>query len=107
MLEDNEVEQHAPQDPKNTLLKIEFDAIRSKFCKGQLKIGNEVVGPFGFDHDVVNVSLNLRYRDVAERSKGGDKRYRELVRLFHRDLMVPGVRIKEVEGFAPRGRVDY
>ena len=26
---------------------------------------------------------------------------------FHDDLMVPGVRIKEAEGFAPRDRVDY
>ena len=43
MLRDNEAEQHAPQDLENTLLEIEFDAIRSEFCKGLLKIGNEVV----------------------------------------------------------------
>ena len=58
MLEDNEVEQHAPQDPKNTLLKIEFDAICSEFCKGLLKIGNEVVSPFGLNYDVINIGLN-------------------------------------------------
>ena len=31
------------RDPKNTLLEIEFYAIRSEFCEGLLKIGNEVV----------------------------------------------------------------
>ena len=58
MLGDDEAEQHAPQDPENTLLRIEFDAIRSEFCKGLLKINNEVVSPLGLDHDVVNVGLN-------------------------------------------------
>ena len=47
-----------PWDPKNTLLKIEFDAICSEFCKGLLKIGNEVVSPFGLNYDVVDVGLN-------------------------------------------------
>ena len=36
-----------------------------------------------------------RHRNVAERSEQGDERGCELVRLFHRDLMVLGVRIKE------------
>ena len=58
MLGDDEAEQHAPWDPKNTLLGIEFDAIRSEFCKGLPKIGNEMVSPFGLDHDVVHVGLN-------------------------------------------------
>ena len=86
-----------------------------------LKIGYEVVSSFGFDHDVINVGLNgppndvpealehttlvcspsiLRtewYCDIVERSEGGDERCRKLVGLFHRDLMVPGVRIKEAE----------
>ena len=43
--------------------------------------------------------------DVVEQFEGGDERCHELVGLFHRNLMVPGVRIKEAEGFAPRGRV--
>ena len=79
-----------------------------------------MVGPFGFDHDVVNVSLNgspdevsktfghatlvhspsvlesERHRNIAEQSEWGDERRRELAGLFHCDLMVPGVRIKEV-----------
>ena len=29
-----------------------------EFCKGLLKIGNEVVSLFGLDYDVVNVGLN-------------------------------------------------
>ena len=58
MLGDDETKQHAPRDPKNTLLKIEFDAICSEFCKGLLKIGNEVVSPFGLNYDVVDVGLN-------------------------------------------------
>ena len=48
-----------------------------------------------------------RHCDIAERSKWGDERCRELVGLFHHDLMVPGVHIKEAKGFAPGGRVDY
>ena len=90
-----------------------------------------MISPFGFDHDVVNVGLNgppdevpktlkhttlvcgpsvlqtKRHRDVAERSEGGDERCCELVGLFQCDLMVPGVCIKEVEGFAPRDGVNY
>ena len=84
--------------PQNTLLGIEFDVVRSEFCKGLLKIGYEVVSPFGLDHDVINVGLNgppdevpetLEHTtlvcspnvlqtechgDIAERSEGGDKR---------------------------------
>ena len=125
MLEDDETKQHAPRDPENALLGIDFDAVCSKFCKGLFKIGYEVVSPFGFDHDVINVGLNgppdevskvlehiplvcslsvlqiERHCDVAERSEGGDERCHELVGFFHRNLMVLGVRIKEAEGFTP------
>ena len=66
MLRDDETKQHAPRDPKNTLLGIEFDAIRSEFCKGLLKISNEVVSLFGFDHDVNNVGLNGPPDEVPE-----------------------------------------
>ena len=45
-LGDDETKQHAPRDPKNTLLGIEFDAICLEFCKGLLKISNEVVSLF-------------------------------------------------------------
>ena len=66
MLRDDETKQHAPRDPKNTLLEIEFDAIRSEFCKGLLKIGNEVVSLFVLDHDVVNIGLDDLPDEVPE-----------------------------------------
>ena len=51
---------------ENTLLGIEFDAIRSEFCKGLLKISNKVVSLFGLDHDVINVGLNGPPDEVPE-----------------------------------------
>ena len=57
-LGDDEAEQHTPRDPKNTLLGIEFDAIRSEFCKGVLKISNEAVSSFGLNYDVIDIGLN-------------------------------------------------
>ena len=53
-------------DPKNTLLGIEFDANRSEFCKGLLKIGNDVVSPFGLNHDVVDIGLDGLPDEVPE-----------------------------------------
>ena len=73
----------------------------------------------GLDYDVIHVSLNgppdevskvfghatlvrspdvlesEQHRNVAKRPKRGDERGRELVGLFHHDLMIPVVRIKE------------
>ena len=66
MLRDDEPKQHAPRDPKNVFLRIEFDAVCSEFYKGLLKIGYEVVSPFGFDHDVINVGLNGLLDEVPE-----------------------------------------
>ena len=125
MLGDDEAEQHTPRDPENVYLGVEFDAICSESCEGLLKISYEVVSLFGRDHNVVNVGLNgppnevpetlehttlvhspsilqtKQHCDVAERSEWGDERCRELVGLFHHDLMVPGVCIKEAKGFTP------
>ena len=66
MIGADETKQHTPRDPKNTLLGIEFDAVCSEFCKGPLKIGYEMVIPFGLDHDVVNVGLNGPLDEVPE-----------------------------------------
>ena len=55
-----------PRNPKNALLGIEFDAIRSEFCKGLLKVCNEVVSRFGLNHDVINVGLNGPPDEVPE-----------------------------------------
>ena len=73
----------------------------------------------GLDYDVIHISLNgspnevpkafghaalvhspdvlesERHRNVAERSERGDEKGRELVGLFHYDLMIPRVRIEE------------
>ena len=78
-----------------------------------------MVSPFGLNHDVINVGLNGPpdevpktfghamlvcspsvlesewHHNIAERSKQGDERGHELVGLFHRDLIVLGVCIKE------------
>ena len=66
MLGDDEAEQHAPWDPKNTLLEIEFDAIGLEFCKSLLQIDYDMVSPFGLYHDVVNVGLNGSPDEVSE-----------------------------------------
>ena len=69
MLGYDEAEQHAPQDPKNALLGIEFEAIRLEFRKGLLKIGDEVVSPFGLNYDVVDIGLNGPPDAVLEASE--------------------------------------
>ena len=66
MLRDDEVEQHTPRDPENTLLGIEFDAICLEFRKGLLKIGDKVASPFGLNYDVVDVGLNGLPNEVPE-----------------------------------------
>ena len=119
MLGDDETQQHTPRDPENALLRVELNVVCSEFCEGLLKVSYDLVSPFGLDHDVIYVGLNgspdevfetLEHTmlvrspsvlqtewhcDVAEQSEGGDERCHELVKLFHHDLMIPGVRIKE------------
>ena len=58
-----------PWDHKNTFLGIEFDAIRSEFCKGLLKVGDKVFGPLGFNYDVIDVGLNGPPDEVPEAFK--------------------------------------
>ena len=48
-----------------------------------------------------------RHRDVTVGAEWGDERGRELVGLFHRDLMITGVRIKKAKRLTSRGGVDY
>ena len=69
MLGDDEAEQHAPWDPENTFLRIEFDAICLEFHKGLLKIGNKMVSPFGLNYDVIDVGLNGPPDEVPESSE--------------------------------------
>ena len=58
MLGDDKIQQHTPRDPKNALLRVELNAVCSEFCEGLLKVGYELVSPFGLDHDVIHVGLN-------------------------------------------------
>ena len=119
MLRDDESEQHAPWDPKDTFLGVELDDVLPELPEGLLQVSHKLVGMLGLDYDVIYVSLNgppnevskafghatlvhspsilesEQHRNVAERSKRGDERGCELVGLFHHDLMVPGVCIKE------------
>ena len=65
-LEDNETQQHTPWDPKNALLKVELNAVCSEFYEGLLKVGYDLVNPFGLDHDVIHVGLNGSSDEVPE-----------------------------------------
>jgi hypothetical protein len=102
-----------------------------EFCECFFEVGHKLVDLFGLDYDVVHVSLDglsdeiaktfehtllvccscvlqaKWHANVAIRSERHDKRSYELVRLFYCNLMVAGIYVKEAEGFAPRGRVDY
>jgi hypothetical protein len=90
-----------------------------------------VVGLLGLDYNVIYVSLNglpdevtkngehtplvcsprvlepERHGDIAVRPKRGDERGHGLVRLFHHNLMVARMSIKEGEDFASQGRINY
>ena len=66
MLGDNEAEQHASRDPKNTFFGIEFDAIFLESCKDSFEVGDKMVSPFGLNYDVVDVGLNGPPDEVPE-----------------------------------------
>ena len=65
-LGDDEAKQHAPRDLENTFFGIEFDVVRPEFRKDLLKIGNQVIGLFGLNYDVVVVGLNGSPDEVSE-----------------------------------------
>ena len=52
--------------PKTHFFGIEFDVVRPEFRKDLLKIGNQVIGLFGLDYDVVDVGLNGSPNEVSE-----------------------------------------
>jgi hypothetical protein len=106
-------------------LGVEFYAVLSEFLESFLEVGYELVSVFRLDYDVIHVCLNglsneitktfkhtllvgcscvlqtEHHANITVRSERHDERSRELVGLFHRDLMVARVCIKEAEGFAP------
>jgi hypothetical protein len=90
-----------------------------------------VIGLLGLDYNVIYISLNgppnevpkngehtplvcsprvlepERHGDIAVRPKWGDERGRGLVKLFHHNLVVARISIKEGEDFASCGRINY
>jgi hypothetical protein len=96
-----------------------------------IKVGNQAVGSFQLNYDVIYISLNGSPDEVPQNSKHttlvrspriveakrhgyiaispeqGDKRSHKLVRLFHHDLMVTGVSIKERESLTTQIGVNY
>ena len=66
MLGDDEAEQHASRDPKNTFFGVEFDAVGPEFRKGLFKVSDMVVSSLGLDHDVIDIGLNGSPDEVSE-----------------------------------------
>ena len=103
----------------DTLLGVELDALLSEAFEGYLQVIDEIPGLSRLDHDVVHVGLDGSpdvlakdlghaplvcgpciseakwHSHIAIHAEWGDERSHELVRLFHLDLMVTGIRIKE------------
>jgi len=108
-----------PRGTPKTLLGVELDALLSETCEGNLQVTDEITGLPGLDYDVIHVGLNgssdmfakdldhaplvsspcvseaERHGYVAVHAEWSDERSRELVGLFHLDLMVTRIRIKE------------
>ena len=106
-------------DPEDTLVAVKLDALLPEAFEGNFHVIDEITGLSGLDHDVVHVSLDSLpdvlaedlghaslvcgpcvsetewHGQVAVHAEWGDERSRELVGLFHLDLMVTGIRIKE------------
>src|SRR6185503_16805436 len=118
-LGDDETQEHASRDSKHTLLGVELYPFGPKAIERDPKIGYQVVRLPEFHDNVVDICfygspyMILKYmdhtslvrssgvskakghRDVAVHAERGNKRSRELVGLFHFDLMITGVCIKK------------
>jgi hypothetical protein len=112
-LGDDEPQEHASGDSEDTLLEIEFYVFRLETPECCFKVGEEVGGFSRLDYDVIDVSLDRStnvlsehvvhaplvcrtripqtewHSNVAVQAKGRDERSRELVGLFHPDLVIP------------------
>ena len=106
-------------DPEDTLVAVKLDALLPEAFEGNLQVIDEVTGLSGLDYDVVHIGLDSLpdvlaeylghaplvrgpcvsetkwHSSIAVHAEWGDERSRELVGLFHLDLMVTGIRIKE------------
>jgi hypothetical protein len=112
-LGDDEPQEHVSGDSEDTLLRIEFYASRLETLECRFKVKEEVGGFPRLDYDVIDVSLDRSanvlsehvvhaplvcracipqtkwHSDVAVHAKRCDERSRELVGLFHPDLVIP------------------
>ena len=119
-----------PRGTPKTLLGVELDALLSKAFEGYCQVIDETLGLSGLDYDVVFVGLDgppnvvtkdlghaplVRgtcvyeaegHRHVAVHAEWCDERSCELVGLFHLDLMVTRIRIKERQGLVPCGGIN-
>jgi hypothetical protein len=99
--------------PEDTLFGIELHAFRLETSECHFKVGKEVGGFPRLDYDVIDVGLDRstdvfaehmvhaslvrctripqaeRHGNIAVHAKGCDERSRELVGLFHSDLVIP------------------
>jgi hypothetical protein len=98
--------------PKDTLLGIKLHAFRLETSECHFKVGKELGGFPRLDYDVIDVGLDRlanvfaehmvhaplvrrtripqaeRHGDIAVHAEGCDERSRELVGLFHPDLVI-------------------
>ena len=126
-----EPEENASGDPEDAFFGVQSGSLGPEALECFIQVGHKAACLPGFDHDVIYVSLYRpayevpedlehtplvcspcvlkaeRHGYVAKHSKRGDERSRELVRLFHLNLVVSGIRIKERRSFTPRDRVNY
>jgi hypothetical protein len=119
-------QQHASRHSEDALLGVQLYPAGSQAIECHAQVTNQVIRLPGLHDYVIYVSLNSspdvvsedvmhtslvcsarvseakRHCYVAEHSKWRDERSRELVRLFHLYLVVPGIGIKETQKFTPR-----
>jgi hypothetical protein len=113
LLGDDEPQEHASGDFEDTLLGIEFHALRPQTLECRFKVREEVGGFPRLDYDVIDVSLDHSadmlskhvvhaplvcrtcipqtkwHSNIAVHAKRCDEISRKLVRLFHLDLVIP------------------
>jgi hypothetical protein len=58
MLGNDEPQEHASGNAKDTFLRVELDVFRLEAIERDIEVVNQIVDFLGFDYDVVNVGLN-------------------------------------------------
>jgi hypothetical protein len=112
-LGDDEPQEHASGYPEDTLFRIELHTFCLETSECHFKVGKEVGGFPCLDYDVIDVGLDRlanvfaehmvhaplvrgtripqveRHGNIAVHAEGCDERSRELVGLFHPNLVIP------------------